>query len=164
MTSLRDNCSICLDKLKFPVKLECNHYFCYVCIQQALMNTRICPICKKNVSAGFDLENNINFSYDGEEFPATTSRRIEEDDNDEICWYYEGFKGWWKYDPNISRRIEQEYMKNKRGCFKCNINNKDYTINFRLMRQIRCDDETRLRKIKRDSNDVICKGIAGIRI
>ena len=39
----KDCCSICLDSLKSPLKLSCNHSFCKNCIQ-----TWICNTPKKN--------------------------------------------------------------------------------------------------------------------
>ena len=171
MTSLRDECSICLEKFSSPVKLECNHYFCHACIRQHLQNDtskRICPLCNRPISTTFKLEDNIvsmNTSRLSSTNP-TTSRLVTNDyeEEDDFWWYYEGNKGWWKFDPAISKRIEQEYQKSKVGSFVCAIKGHEYTINLRHMNQARRDDPSKKRKIKRDSSDVICKGIAGLRI
>ena len=171
MTSLRDECSICLDKFRSPVKLQCNHYYCFVCIRDVLENDtskRICPLCSRPISTTFKLEDNI-VSMNTSVLTASnrTASRLaannyEEENN--FCWYYEGFNGWWKFDPALSRRIEHEYQKSKVGSFVCAIKGNQYTINFRHMNQARVDDPSKKRKIKRDSSDVICKGIAGLRI
>jgi hypothetical protein len=43
-------CPICFEK---PVKkcreLNCNHIFCYECIDKWFKNNNTCPICKKNI-------------------------------------------------------------------------------------------------------------------
>lgn len=41
------DCSICLDKIHRPVKLECKHSFCLTCIFQASVDRRTCPLCRR---------------------------------------------------------------------------------------------------------------------
>jgi len=45
----KEHCSICLDTLKSPLKLSCNHSFCKECIQTWICNTPNCPYCRKPV-------------------------------------------------------------------------------------------------------------------
>ncbi|XP_040281821.1 E3 ubiquitin-protein ligase TRIM39-like [Bufo bufo] len=43
-------CSICLDKYKDPVSIQCGHNFCRACISQTWKGTRsnfLCPVCRK---------------------------------------------------------------------------------------------------------------------
>jgi hypothetical protein len=39
-------CSICLDTLSEPQRLECGHLFCAGCVTGAYTATQQCPICK----------------------------------------------------------------------------------------------------------------------
>jgi hypothetical protein len=88
------------------------------------------------------------------------SADISEND---FSWFYQGYKGWWKYDKYISILIENEYQRDQKGRIECKIFENNYIIDFDLMCQIRVDDNLKRRKIKRDSSDATCKGIAGTR-
>ena len=43
------NCPICLDKCYFPITTECNHTFCWKCISECSINSKLCPYCKQDV-------------------------------------------------------------------------------------------------------------------
>lgn len=172
MTSLTDDCPICFEKFSSPVKLECNHYFCFACIRRHLDDTSIqrqCPVCRRAISATFDLANNVVNRSSSQLFSISllstnTVTQPTRTNDDSYDWYYEGRNGWWKYDANTSRIIEQSYQNNRQGQIKCSILGHVYLIDFKKMLQVRQDDTTRIRKIKRDSSDAIFKGIAGLRI
>jgi hypothetical protein len=40
------DCHICLDKVKTPRKLICNHVYCHDCISQWLAKNKKCPVCR----------------------------------------------------------------------------------------------------------------------
>ena len=40
-------CPICLDKVSFPVQLECKHIFCWSCLLQTAKKFTCCPYCRK---------------------------------------------------------------------------------------------------------------------
>jgi deltex-like protein len=46
-----DECPICLEKFKSPVKTKCGHVFCKECIDKALEYDPYCPNCKKPLRA-----------------------------------------------------------------------------------------------------------------
>ena len=46
-------CPICLDNLEKPVKLNCNHSFCYKCIIQCSNN---CPLCRTEILNKNDID------------------------------------------------------------------------------------------------------------
>ncbi|VVC24143.1 Zinc finger, RING-type,Zinc finger, RING/FYVE/PHD-type,Zinc finger, RING-type, conserved site [Cinara cedri] len=41
-------CSICLELLKKPSKLECDHMFCSNCLEDWLRCNRTCPMCRSS--------------------------------------------------------------------------------------------------------------------
>ncbi|VVU94462.1 Ring finger domain [seawater metagenome] len=41
-------CTICLQELNNPEKLECNHTFCQTCIQKWNEKNSTCPLCRKS--------------------------------------------------------------------------------------------------------------------
>ena len=46
-----DTCSICLDTIKDPMKLNCPHVFCKDCISNSIIKTSInCPCCRNQIS------------------------------------------------------------------------------------------------------------------
>jgi len=51
-------CMICLRLLYEPVKLECSHSFCGLCLKKLLRSTlnKACPLCRRDL-ADFDQEN-----------------------------------------------------------------------------------------------------------
>jgi len=51
-------CMVCLRLLYEPVKLECSHSFCSICLKKLLRTTvnKACPLCRRDLS-DFDQEN-----------------------------------------------------------------------------------------------------------
>ena len=46
-----DTCSICLDTIRDPMKLNCPHVFCKDCISNSIIKTSInCPCCRNQIS------------------------------------------------------------------------------------------------------------------
>lgn len=51
LTIIGEECSICLDELKYPIrKTKCDHYFCDQCIKEWLQIKPICPNCNRDFS------------------------------------------------------------------------------------------------------------------
>jgi hypothetical protein len=46
---VRDDCTICQDRPRAPVKLPCGHIFCYDCIAKWLSTKGTCPVCRAEV-------------------------------------------------------------------------------------------------------------------
>lgn len=46
---LKDNCSICLDKINNPVVTPCGHMFCSDCLKQCLNFQKKCPECRNSL-------------------------------------------------------------------------------------------------------------------
>ncbi len=43
-------CAICLDDIKNPMKLNCNHVFCKECISESVLFTNCkCPCCREGL-------------------------------------------------------------------------------------------------------------------
>eukprot|EP01125_Pyxidicula_operculata_P017831 TRINITY_DN6296_c0_g1_i2.p2 TRINITY_DN6296_c0_g1~~TRINITY_DN6296_c0_g1_i2.p2 ORF type:complete len:106 (-),score=15.58 TRINITY_DN6296_c0_g1_i2:573-890(-) len=52
------NCSVCLRLYYNPVKLECKHFFCGMCLKRLLRSNqnKACPLCRFDLT-DFDQEN-----------------------------------------------------------------------------------------------------------
>ncbi|KAF7269710.1 hypothetical protein GWI33_017230 [Rhynchophorus ferrugineus] len=71
-------------------------------------------------------------------------------------------KGWWQYDERTSRELENSYKKGEKSV-ELLIAGFLYVIDFENMLQLRRNDPSRRRRIKRDFSTIPKKGIAGIR-
>ncbi|XP_030750414.1 E3 ubiquitin-protein ligase RNF146 isoform X2 [Sitophilus oryzae] len=71
-------------------------------------------------------------------------------------------KGWWQYDERTSKELENSY-KNGEKCVELLIAGFLYVVDFENMLQLRRNDPSRRRLIKRDFSSIPKKGIAGIR-
>ena len=72
------------------------------------------------------------------------------------------FTGWWQYDERTSRELESSYKKGERTC-EFLIAGFLYIVDLENMLQLRRNDPSRRRKIKRDFATIPKKGIAGLR-
>lgn len=84
-------------------------------------------------------------------------------EHDEFQWYYEGRNGWWKYDERSNHTLELEYNS---GATSCNLllAGAVYKIDFESMLQTRRSDQSRRRRVRRETPAFPAKGIAGIKI
>lgn len=48
-TEREDQCCICLQQAKNPVVYNCNHYFCYDCINHWANTSETCPLCRQEL-------------------------------------------------------------------------------------------------------------------
>nr|CAD7587939.1 unnamed protein product [Timema genevievae] len=92
----------------------------------------------------------------------TKKRRIKRDL--ETC-ENKGIAGirWWQYDERTSRELETAYKKGERLC-ELLIAGFLYIADFDAMLQLRRNDPSRRRRIKRDLSTIPKKGIAGLRL
>ncbi|KYM79065.1 hypothetical protein ALC53_10619 [Atta colombica] len=84
-------------------------------------------------------------------------RNIKRDRKDAPC------KGWWQYDQRTSIELETAYKQGKRTC-ELLIAGFLYIADFGSMLQLRRNDPSRRRRIKRDLYNVPRKGVAGLRL
>ncbi len=82
---------------------------------------------------------------------------------DGFAWFYEGRNGWWQYDERTSQELEDRH-KREIKVFDLLIAGFLYVIDLENMLQIRRNDPTRRRRIKRDRIDIPKKGVAGLKI
>lgn len=78
-------------------------------------------------------------------------------------WFYEGRNGWWQYDERTSAELEAASAKQESRC-EVLIAGFLYIVDFEHMVQVRRNDLSRRRRIKRDVASIPKKGIAGIRL
>jgi E3 ubiquitin-protein ligase RNF146 len=181
-TLLQEDCSVCLQPHLQPIKLSCNHVFCFLCIKGVTVNhhQNACPMCRCPIPPQY--LNNPDI------FAVKCSKRAYSDEEEKCRWLYSGKKGWWEYDERTSENINQGYnvfvsqkepkLKRKKknskesantnttqGIYEIMIAGLIYIVDFHNMIQYRKDNPHRKRKIKREmTKDIIdCKGVAGLR-
>lgn len=49
-TRSEEPCHICLEECKRPTTMECDHTFCYRCIEKWMEIKRQCPVCDKKIN------------------------------------------------------------------------------------------------------------------
>lgn len=163
INSSNEFCSICLQNYQLPVKLECNHIFCFLCIKGANeKNEKRCALCRQAIrNEYFSKPNLLNQNL----LEDLLNKREEAEEA--YVWYYEGKNGWWRYDEQTNREIELKYNQfaEDKNLFKLVICGKLYFIDLENNLQIRVDNIHLKRKIKRDKLNIDkLKGIAGIKL
>lgn len=71
--------------------------------------------------------------------------------------------GWWQYDERTSSELETAFKEGKSSC-ELLIAGFLYVADFGCMLQLRRNDPSRRRKIKRDLFNIPKKGVAGLRL
>lgn len=132
-------CSICYDKLKTPITLECTHTFCYLCIKNYAMvaksegNNVCCPICRKALP--INITNYAKTNVDKCDYADCTDCTDYTDytdyidytnytdytdytdytkdiDKSKFYWTYQSLDGgWWYYEPSHNIIIETAFLK-----------------------------------------------------
>lgn len=183
-------CSVCYDPVQYPIKLPCNHVFCFLCIKGAHAANRLCPMCRDRIPNSFILnpelisankpppKTSTNKPKRGPTSPAAPrqTRSMTKDKTSEKFWCYESkrdYKTWWKYDQRTSTTIEEAYQKWVKNTKKqppyvdLQITGKIYRIDFESREQYLSSGDGRRRLIKRSTDlaDKIDKivGTAGIK-
>ena len=93
-------CPICYQVCVHPVKLPCNHIFCYLCVKGVVTRNRNCALCRRSVP----------FSYlENPEMVDKSDLDIEQHKHtDDIQWFYQARRrGWWMYEKRIALELEQ---------------------------------------------------------
>ncbi|CAG9856238.1 unnamed protein product [Phyllotreta striolata] len=145
-------CAVCLQKCVHPVQLPCGHVFCFLCLKGFANQNRKCAMCRQEIP-----RDSIDQPHLLE--PVLIDKLETFDDG--YQWFYEGRNGWWQYDERTSKDLEVSYKNNEKtselliaGCL--------YIIDLENMLQIRRNDPSRRRRIKRDYSTVPRKGVAGL--
>jgi len=165
-------CAVCLQPSIHPVRLPCNHIFCFLCVKGVTIQSQRCPMCRREIPQSF-LEHPALISdptgscptpdEEGEQETArSTSAQAPE--TEDLKWFYQGRNGWWEYDERTAQELELHHKKGDKNC-ELLIAGFLYSIDFENMLQCRRNEPNRRRQIKRDlaGNVTDKKGIAGIR-
>ncbi|XP_058121775.1 E3 ubiquitin-protein ligase rnf146 [Anopheles ziemanni] len=152
-------CPVCLETCVHPVRLPCGHIFCYLCVKGVAFKNLRCALCRCDIPLTYidhpQLVNGV------EEIERAATSTVA--DGNEYQWYYEGCNGWWQYDERTSQELEEAYLEGKKSC-KILVAGFVYIVMFELKCQIRQNDCTRIRRVKRDLVTIQKKGVAGLRL
>lgn len=106
-------CPICYDTMLYPIKLDCKHTFCFLCVKGAFHTTKTCPMCRSNI----DKKLIIHPVLDAEISKKSTKKLFKESNelkqSSDISWFYESDRDkhtWWKFDLKTSLEIEKFYQ------------------------------------------------------
>jgi E3 ubiquitin-protein ligase RNF146 len=173
-------CAVCLQTSVHPVKLPCQHIFCFLCVKGVTVQSRRCPMCRREIPQSYLEHPNLvkdhpakdhhHIPPEPQEASAVQDNSTPDDDDDdssnlEYRWYYQGRNGWWEYDERTAQELEHHFKKGDKNC-ELLIAGFLYCVDFENMLQCRRNEPQRRRQIKRDltTNVVDKKGVAGIRI
>ncbi|KAF7401503.1 hypothetical protein HZH68_007323 [Vespula germanica] len=148
-------CAVCLQPCIHPARLPCNHIYCYLCVKGVANHNKRCPMCRQEMPSDF-VERPQLVEID------EVQKELERPE-EEYQWFYEGRNGWWQYDQRTSLELETAYKQGKRTC-ELLIAGFLYIADFGSMHQLRRNDPSRRRRIKRDLYNVPKKGVAGLRL
>ncbi|KAM0728341.1 E3 ubiquitin-protein ligase RNF146 [Formica fusca] len=148
-------CAVCLQPCIHPARLPCSHIYCYLCVKGVANQSKRCPMCRQEIPPDF-LERPQLVEVE-------ESQKESEHPEEEYQWFYEGRNGWWQYDQRTSIELETAYKQGKRTC-ELLIAGFLYIADFGSMLQLRRNDPSRRRRIKRDLYNVPRKGVAGLRL
>lgn len=147
-------CAVCLQLCIHPVKLPCGHIFCYLCVKGVANQSKRCAMCRHELPPDF----------------LDHPQLVHKDDLSEVTsfddgqqWFYEGHNGWWQYDERTSWELETAHARGDKTC-ELLIAGFLYVVDFENMVQMRRNDPSRRRRVKRDAATIPKKGIAGLRI
>ncbi len=166
-------CAVCLQPSIHPVKLPCDHIFCFLCVKGVTIQSRRCPMCRREIPPGYldhptlvkddPLLGGAAALVEDSNGPGTETSEV--DDEEEYQWFYQGRNGWWKYDERTAEELESHFKKGEQHC-ELLIAGFLYCIDFEGMFQCRRNEPQRRRTIRRDlaSNVSDKKGVAGLRI
>ncbi|KAG6459473.1 hypothetical protein O3G_MSEX011384 [Manduca sexta] len=92
----------------------------------------------------------------------SSAQSNDDDSNQKYQWYYEGRNGWWKYDERSNNELELAFSAGESSCTLL-LAGALYIVDFQALTQVRRSDQTRKRRVKRDTTKFPAKGIAGIK-
>nr|XP_027203835.1 E3 ubiquitin-protein ligase rnf146-like [Dermatophagoides pteronyssinus] len=146
-------CPVCRNKPSHPIKLPCNHIFCFLCAKGSILHNQKCPLCRQHISLSF---------LNNPQLVQTESISENTHLDNDYHWFYEGHNGWWLYDEQTSKEIENAFQQ-KELFIEVLIAGYIYIIDLEQMVQYRKGMPNKLRKIQRAKTDTNVKGIAGLR-
>lgn len=147
-------CAVCLQPCIHPVQLPCRHIFCFLCVKGAAHRSKRCALCRQEIESEF-FNNPKLLRY--EDLEQTTKF------DNQYQWFYQGGNGWWQYDDRTSQELESKH-KNGEKVFEILIAGFLYIIDYENMVQVRRNDRSRKRKIRRDLVSIPgVKGVAGLK-
>ncbi|XP_046423836.1 E3 ubiquitin-protein ligase rnf146-like [Neodiprion virginianus] len=149
-------CAVCLQPCVHPAQLPCSHVFCFLCVKGVANQSKRCPMCRHEIPPDFLEKPRL---VELEELVKT----IQVTEEEQYRWFYEGRNGWWQYDQRTSSELETAYKQGLRSC-ELLIAGFLYIADFGCMLQLRRNDPSRRRKIKRDLCTIPKKGVAGLRL
>ncbi|XP_063235262.1 E3 ubiquitin-protein ligase rnf146-like isoform X2 [Bacillus rossius redtenbacheri] len=148
-------CAICLQMCVHPAQLPCGHVFCFLCVKGVANQSKKCAMCRQEIPSDYlERPQLLEQAAGGKEAPGF---------DDGHQWFYEGRNGWWQYDERTSRELEAAYKRGERHC-ELLIAGFLYVADFDAMLQLRRNDPSRRRRIKRDLATIPKKGVAGLRL
>lgn len=154
-----DNCSlecpVCLQPYVHAVRLPCSHVFCYLCVKGVANRSKRCAMCRQEIPVDF---------LSNPELLSNQEIEKETEVSDGYNWYYEGWNGWWQYDPRATTELEERFNSGQFQLFEICIAGFLYVIDFENMIQYRRNDPSRRRRIKRDLSTISKKGVAGLKV
>lgn len=154
-------CPVCLQTCIHPARLPCGHIFCFLCVKGVTFKNRRCAMCRRDIPPSYlehpQLVNGLR------EVEKAAKPRTDDGTMPEFQWYYEGRNGWWQYDERTSQELEESYQKKERFC-KILVAGFLYIVDFEHKCQIRQNDPSRIRRVKRDLTSIPKKGVAGLRL
>lgn len=150
-------CAICLQSCVYPVRLQCGHVFCFLCVKGASWHSKRCALCRQEVPEDF-LDRPTLLSPEELKATATGGQNLGGH-----AWYYEGRNGWWQYDERTSRELEEAHNRGQKSA-EMLIAGFLYVADLENMVQYRRNEHGRRRRMKRDAVDVPKKGVAGLRL
>ncbi|XP_050072534.1 E3 ubiquitin-protein ligase RNF146-like [Anopheles maculipalpis] len=158
-TESKLECPVCLQTCVHPVRLPCGHIFCFLCVKGVAFKNLRCAMCRCEIPLTYldhpQLVNGV------EEIVRAATATVS--DGNEYRWYYEGGHGWWQYDERTSQELEEAYLRGDKSC-KILVAGFVYIVSFEHKCQIRQNDYSRIRRIKRDLVSIPKKGVAGLRL
>uniref|UniRef100_A0A1Q3F431 E3 ubiquitin-protein ligase n=1 Tax=Culex tarsalis TaxID=7177 RepID=A0A1Q3F431_CULTA len=154
-------CPVCLQTCIHPARLPCGHIFCFLCVKGVTFKNRRCAMCRRDIPPSYlehpQLVNGLR------EVEKAAKPRAEDGTTPEFQWYYEGRNGWWQYDERTSQELEESFQQKERYC-KILVAGFLYIVDFEHKCQIRQNDPSRIRRVKRDLTSIPKKGVAGLRL
>ena len=154
-------CVVCLQLCHHPVKLPCNHIFCFLCIKGVAARSHRCALCRAELPDSY-FENPIVVEAKEAEVAACIAPKETNDKAATYKWFYEGRNGWWQYEVRASDQLEQAFQEGKQST-EIIIAGFAYIVDIENMVQYRKNYPTRRRRIKRDKAQADKKGIAGLK-
>lgn len=148
-------CAVCLQPCVHPAQLPCGHIFCYLCVKGFANQNKRCAMCRQEIPRDFVEQPHLLQRPE----PLEPSEGFDGG----YQWFYEGRNGWWQYDERTSKELENSYKKGEKSV-ELLIAGFLYIVDFESMLQMRRNDPSRRRQVKRDFATIVKKGVAGIRM